>query len=169
MTCLRDRAWFLARAPEAITPALGSSALLTHGDRALLGIRSPRVSAYAGRAHLLGGVVERLDTGQFSPDVAGLLAHLQLELFEEAAVTQCDLSQEPGWPRLLAVVQEKVLSQPEAVWQWETESPLDSIGSRINTREHIGWLELSRKTPDDATWNQMTPVARYAWRIWSGQ
>ena len=169
VTCLRDRAWFLARAPEAITPALGSSALITHGDRALLGIRSPRVSAYASRAHLLGGVVERLDTGQFSPDVAGLVAHLRLELWEEAAVTSQELSSEPGWPRLLGVVQDKVLGQPEAVWQWEMRASLEAVGSRLHAREHSGWLALTRKTPDAATWNQMTPVARHAWRIWSTQ
>jgi hypothetical protein len=170
VTCIRDREWFKARAPQAATPALGNSVLLTHGDQALLGIRAPQVSAYGGRAHLLGGVLDLLRTERFPASAAGLVSHLLLELQEEAHLQPADLmSGNAGYPRLLGILRDEVLAQPEAAWQWETIVPLEEIGGRLDRAEHSGSLLLRRGRPDEGTWRRMTPVARYTWEAWSGR
>ena len=79
VTRLRDRDWFQAHAPHAITPALGNSILLTHAGRAVLGVRSPRVSAYAGHAHLIGGVVD-VEPAPTPTDARPLLHHILREI-----------------------------------------------------------------------------------------
>ena len=114
VTRLRDRAWFEAHAPGVSVGAMGNSTFLTRGDRALLGIRSPQVSAYARRAHLLGGVLELLGTEAFPATAGGMVAHLRMELREEGALGEDELAREG--PRLLGVVQDEFLAQPEAVW-----------------------------------------------------
>jgi hypothetical protein len=166
VTRLRDRAWFEDHAPAAMVLALGNSVLLTHGNRALLGIRSPQVSAYAGRAHLLGGVLDVLGTSEFPASNEGMIQHLWKELKEEAGVETQDLLSEG--PMLQAVVHENILGQPEAIWQWETRVSLDDIAHRIDRGEHASWLIVAGEAdPDEQTWLQMTPVARYSWRRWS--
>jgi hypothetical protein len=152
-----------------LTPALGNSVFLTHGHDALLGVRSPRVSAYPHRAHLLGGVLDLLGTAELPASVDGLVAHLRKELHEEAGVGESDLEPGGSWPRLYAVVRDEFLGQPEALWQWETRIPLDLIGARLEPSEHSAPLQLIRDVMDQATWNLMTPIARLCWQRWSGR
>jgi hypothetical protein len=168
VTRLRDRTWFERNAPAAQVLALGNSALLTAGDEALLGIRSARVSAYAGRAHLLGGVLELLGTPRFTANTNGIVAHLRAELQEEAGVTDNDLQPPGRWPRFLGIAEDQALAQPEAIWQWEVRTPLADIGRRLDPAEHEGWLLVHRGRMTDELWQRMTPVARYTWRTWSG-
>jgi hypothetical protein len=172
VTRLRDRAWFEVHAPQAMAPALGNSVLMTRGQHALLGIRSPNVSVYSGRAHLIGGVLDVLGTEENPPTIEGVIAHLRLELQEEAAVTEEDLEPRgapPAWPRLLGIAQDEWLGQPEAIWQWEVRTPLEDIRWRLEPGEHTGSLLLVRGQMTDEHWRQMTPVARHAWRTWSGE
>jgi hypothetical protein len=163
VTAMRDRAWFVQNAPEAIAPALGNSVLLTGGARALLGIRSRETSAYAGRAHLLGGVLDRLGNADFPASVEGLLAHLRLELSEEASLSAGDMV---GSPTLLAIGHDSFLGQPEAIWQWESAVELEEIAARLNVREHHDSVILEKGGVPTATREQMTPVARAAWEKW---
>lgn len=168
VTRLRDRAWFEAHAPEAKALALGNSALLTRGDEALLGLRSQRVSAYPGRLHMFGGVVEALGTPQLPASTQGLLKHLEVELQEEARLEPREL--EPSGPHLLSIALDEFLGQPEVVWQWETLIPLPKIAARLSAEEHAGHLIVRRGGGEmnDEIWRDMTPMAQQAWRVWSG-
>lgn len=163
VTAMRDRAWFAAHTPEAIVGALGNSVLLTRGGRALLGIRSKETSAYAGRAHLIGGVLDELGSAEFPASRAGVLAHLRLELEEEASVRAEDLV---GEPVFLGVVRDSFLSQPEAIWQWESAVELEEIAGRLNAQEHHGATVVGKGGVGEEVWAQMTPVARAAWGKW---
>jgi hypothetical protein len=165
VTTLRDRPWFQQHAPEALRPALGNSAFLTHHHRALLGIRSPRTSAYADRAHLIGGVLEPLNTAALPATPDGILTHLRQELHEELAITAADLS---GRPTLLFIVRDEFLAQPELVWHWELATDLETIAARLDPDEHHGHLLLTKDplTPDAHA--RMTPLARLAWDRWCG-
>jgi hypothetical protein len=160
VTVLRDRAWFLEHAPGVMMAGLGNSVLLTHGGEGLLGIRSPRVSAYAGRAHLIGGVLEELGTPGHPSTAEGIVAHLRREMMEEAGVTERDLC---GAPKLLAVVRDQVLAQPELIWQWELAVPVAEVGKRLGALEHSGWVSISEGNKA-VHWERMTPVARSAWQ-----
>ena len=163
VTAMRDRAWFVANAPQAIVGAFGNSVQLTRGTRMLLGIRSHETSAYAGRAHLLGGVLDLLGTPKFPASTEGLLAHLSLELDEEAALRADELI---GKPTLLAVVRDSFLAQPEAIWRWESAVELEEVAGRLNAHEHHGAVIVEKGSVPPATWEVMTPVAREAWRQW---
>jgi hypothetical protein len=74
VTALRDHAWFAANAPRAVVGALGVSALLWHGEHCLLGVRSQKVSAYPGMAHIFGGVLEELAVPDRPANAAGFAA-----------------------------------------------------------------------------------------------
>jgi hypothetical protein len=166
ITRLRDAAWFEAHARTMLTRALGNSALLTHGSNALLGIRSPRVSCYPGRAHLIGGVLDEIGV-QERASVQGLLGHLLRELLEEARVGLADLAPRNNWPRLLGIFEDRALGQPEAIWHWETRTPLLEIAGRIDPDEHSGYLLLGRGAATASELEQLTPLARVAYRAWS--
>jgi hypothetical protein len=164
VTRVRDRPWFEAHAPHDMALALGNSALLTHGHQALLGLRSDRVSAYAGRLHMFGGVLEALDTPHFPASTEGLLAHLRLELHEEARLTPAEL--EDTGPRVLGIAHDDFLGQPEIFWQWETRIDLHQVAARLDASEHAGSRILGRQDMTDHLWQQLTPVTRQAWLVW---
>jgi len=161
VSTLRDRMWFMANEPAAMVAATGNSVLITQGDGAILGVRSRRVSAYAGRAHLFGGVLDLLSGGGRS--AAGLVEHLERELREELSLIREELV---GEPRLLAVVRDEFLMQPELIWQWETHAALADVAQRVDPHEHDGVVMLGRERPGAEVWAQMTPVARAAWLGW---
>jgi hypothetical protein len=163
VTVCRDRDWFLKHEPDALRPTLGNSMLLTHKGAAMLGVRSDRVSAYARRAHLVGGMMERLGTERFPASIVGILKHLRLELSEEAALETRELAPEP---RLLGVVRDEILGQPDLVWQWETRIPLEEVAGRLDREEHTAAVLLGKSDIPPGTWEQMTPVARTAWTLW---
>lgn len=137
VTTLRDRAWFEQHCPTAVTPALGNSILLTHGPTAYLGVRSKAVAAYPLWAHLFGGVLDwpahRGNTGVV------LLEHLYAELNEELGIG-------PNWltapPRVLALLRDPVLAQPELVWHGELKAPLELPGGALNPDEHNAILAV---------------------------
>ena len=131
VTTLRDRAWFEQHCPAAVTPALGNSILLTHGSVAYLGVRSKAVAAYPKRAHLFGGVLDWPKYHGNTGDV--LLEHLYLELNEELGIG-------PNWltapPRVLGLLRDRALAQPELVWHGELNQPLQVHGNALNAQEH---------------------------------
>lgn len=154
VTTLRDHAWYAAHAPAACAPALGNSVLLTFGDAAVLGVRSAHVSAYAGYAHLFGGVLDA--TPNDGGGSAILLRHLLQELREEAGLGPEELI---GRPRLLALARDPALRQPELIWHWELAVPPQVLAGRLDRREHDHLLILPR---DAARHVPLTPVAQAA-------
>lgn len=167
VTCLRDRPWFERHAPEAVAEALGNSVLLTHGDRALLGMRSQGVSAYPGRAHLIGGVAELLGSEKFPARTEGLLEHLKLELHEEAGVDPRHLATDG--PLMAGLARDPFLNQPELFWQWETTVELEQIAGRLDPAEHSGAVLIDRHSLAKALSGNLTPVARGAVSVWAQQ
>ncbi|HUO10295.1 MAG TPA: hypothetical protein VM008_18455 [Phycisphaerae bacterium] len=163
VTVMRDREWFLRNAPEVMAFALGNSVLLTRGDRALLGVRSEGTSAYAGRAHVIGGVLEQLGTAELPASVAGVLTHLRREMQEEANLRDGDVV---GEPMLLALARDSFLAQPEMIWQWEVAVELEEVVRRLDAHEHHGAVLVEKGGVAGGTWELMTPVAREAWRLW---
>lgn len=168
ITRMRDRLWFEAHAAAAMVRALGNSVLLTNGDQALVGIRSGKVSAYPHRGHLIGGVLEELGTGKHPASVEGIIAHLLLELREEAGVLEDELAPRGEWPRLLAIAEDHFLGQPEAVWRWETRVPLERIARALESGEHAGSQILARGNLPEEVREKLTPMTRLAWGIWAG-
>ncbi len=164
VTALRDHAWFAGRAPAAICAALGNSGLIAYGQQCVLGIRSSNVAAYAGKAHVFGGVLEQLDTSDYPASPEGLLAHLRCELQEELDLTAPDLA---GQPRLLAMVYDQTLHQPELLWHWELQNPIATILHRLNQDEHTGHLILHCNDALKASEKSLTPGALFAFQAWS--
>jgi hypothetical protein len=167
-TCLRDRTWFQTHAPEAMVEALGNSALVTRGKQALLALRAPGVSAYPGRWHLIGGVVDGLDTPKFPAARSGLEAHLRQELSEELNLSIPELRPAP-WPRPLALARDEFLSQPELFWQWDLRVPLESVIQNLDPAEHSDAKILRKNDMTPDLFEQLTPVARLAWQMWCDQ
>ena len=167
-TRLRARSWFETHAPEALVEALGNSAFLTRKNQALLAFRAPGVSAYANRWHQIGGVVETLDTPRFPASRDGLIAHLRQELSEELGITPADTCPAP-WPRPLALARDEFLSQPELCWQWELTTPLESLLQRLDPAEHTAARILRPQDMTPALFQQLTPVARLTWTMWTSQ
>jgi hypothetical protein len=163
VTALRDHAWFAANAPQAVVGALGVSALLWHGDRCVLGVRSPKVSAYPGMAHIFGGVLEELGTPDRPANVDGLLAHLRQELAEELGLGAADLI---GVPQVLMLARDHVLHQPELVWQWQLAGPIEAVLDRLDADEHSAPLIVDTHTPLDLVRPVLTPSTRLAIERW---
>ncbi len=168
VTRVRDRKWFEQNAPDAMARALGNSVLLTRGGEAVLGIRSEKVGVYPHRAHLIGGVLERLGSAEFPASAEGLIAHLLKELHEEAGVEKAELATRGEWPRLLALAEDPFLGQPEAVWQWEMRAEPAEIARRLANEggEHTAAAIVRRGEQDAALRERMTPMARWAVEFW---
>jgi hypothetical protein len=122
VTTLRDRDWFERHCPAAITPALGNSIFLTFENTAYLGLRSHAVAAYPGKAHLFGGVLDWPGNQATGPEA--LLAHLYRELHEELGLMPEALT---APPRLLALLRDPFLMQPELVWHGTIKEPLTTL------------------------------------------
>ncbi|MGC9260556.1 MAG: hypothetical protein ACP5I8_10855 [Phycisphaerae bacterium] len=137
ITTQRDRAWFTLHAPTAMTPALGNSILLTHGNTAYLGVRSTTVAAYPRWAHLFGGVLDW--PAQRNNGSQALSDHLYRELEEELGIS-ADAFGAP--PQALAVLRDPELGQPELVWHGELIAPLELCGKALDAREHDAILAV---------------------------
>lgn len=131
VTTLRDRAWFEVNFPSAITPALGNSILLTHGDTVYLGVRSNQVAAYPHWAHLFGGVLDWPTRWNNGAEI--LMEHLYKELEEELGLASDNLA---APPTVLALMRDPVLAQPELVWHGELKQPLAQCTDALNAQEH---------------------------------
>jgi hypothetical protein len=163
ISCLRDHAWFTQHAPGQIVRGLGNTVLLTTQTHAIFGVRSASVATYAGRAHLIGGVVDALDTPTYPASTAGLIAHLTTELREEVSLDPADLAPHPT---LLGIFEDAALHQPELLWHWPLRISLDTLRARlVNVAEHDRLLLLDRAaTPVDLA--DLTPLARAGWERW---
>lgn len=140
VTTLRDRPWFQQHAPQLISPVLGNSILLTYQGQALLGLRSPKVSAYPHRAHVIGGVFDRLLPPGQTTDATPILDHLYTEMHEEVGISPHDLA---ATPRLLGLFRDPALAQPELLWHAELSTPPQTFISRHQDPEHSRLLLIS--------------------------
>lgn len=153
VTTLRYYDLFARAFPVNITPALGNSVLLTCGNHLLLGVRSSLVAAYPGRAHLFGGVLEppAHETGNHSLNNSSvhathpLLDHLRRELHEELHLFPTDLI---GTPRVMLLVQDLFLHQPELIWHWEISERFLQCGTpgkqAMDRHEHERIIQVKR-------------------------
>jgi hypothetical protein len=155
-TCVRDHDWFAKNAPEALSRALGNSALLTHKDNAYLGVRSKTAAIYPRLAHVFGGVPEYEGNEKKTMATADIMNHLSRELAEEAGLSSSDFASPPV---LLGLFYETNLRQPELVWQWELKSPLNNAAAD----EHDGIRVVSRSVKDAVG---LTPLASAAIERW---
>jgi hypothetical protein len=157
VTAMRDRAWFLVNAPDAISPALGNSILLTIDQRAILGVRSQAVAAYPGRVHLFGGVLDAPEVAGHPLDTDFLLRHLFQELHEELQVLPEHFLTPP---RVLAVLRDDFLGQPELAWYAALKGPIDTLLGSLNTEEHDQYALLDLAQPTTSPCLNLTPVAQ---------
>ncbi len=156
VTTLRDRAWFEVNSPAAMTPALGNSILLTHGDMAYLGVRSNRVAAYPHWAHLFGGVLDW--PTHWNNRAEMLLEHLYKELEEELGLARDDLA---APPYVLALMRDPILAQPELVWRGKLKHPLTVRTHALSADEHDAILAVPMAAVLTAS-PPATPVSRAA-------
>jgi hypothetical protein len=136
--------------------------LLTFGDQAILGLRSTNVAAYPEKAHLFGGVLERLDERPEGTTTAGVLGHLKKELQEELKLEERDFV---GPPVALALVKDNFLAQPELIWHQEINIPPEHLEAQLNLTEHTG-LVVVNKGQQVETSQGYTPAAVNAVRRW---
>ncbi len=158
VTCVCDHPWFLSNAPQAIHEALGNSMLLTQGDNVVLGVRSNSVASYRGYAHVFGGVLEPPAEGA-AVDIACILDHLQSELLQEIDLSLQALKHPP---KLIALLLDHQLHQPELVWWGELAA--GNAEHEVAFEEHDQLLTLPLQTVltiGDPT-IPLTPVARSA-------
>lgn len=162
VTVLRDREWFTAHAPEAMAPVLGNSILLTHRGQALLGMRSAKVSAYPNVAHLFGGVFDIVRPVGADDDPTALRKHLEKELKEEAGLGPQELATEP---RVLGLLRDPALLQPELVWQAELAVDPHGWARHPPDEEHTRLLAIPLEALCAGAGPAITPVAWEACRL----
>ncbi len=172
VTTLRHNGFFLRHFPDSIAPALGNSILLTCGTQALLGVRSRRVAAYPGHAHLIGGVLD-CRSGEVEktagPGAQVLRDHLLAEIHEEVGLDAADLARPP---QVLLLVQDTVLNQPELIWHGEiSEQSMNQAmqpSDAEDRHEHERMLTLSIAAAAEKTDMPLTPAARRAITMLAG-
>jgi hypothetical protein len=138
---------------------LGTSAVVLSADgHLILGRRSPSMALYPGRVHPFGGCVE----GGARSDV---LAETARELAEEVGLHAddlCDL-------RLLAVVRDHALAQPEALCLATTRLDRATTLSRLDAAEHSSaWSVPAQPAAVLAALSDptLTPVAHSQLAAW---
>lgn len=132
--------------PHSAAKPLGLSAALVSADRKLLiGRRSPNVAYHPNCLHPFAGNVEPHEA--HDPFLT-----LYRELLEELSLTP-DLLLDP---RLLAVIEDPALRQPEIVMSVRTPLTAEQVRARLDPQEHTALvaLPLGHNAPDEAT----TPV-----------
>lgn len=137
-TNCRHPQWADEHGRQAMADPIGTSVILRSGDGVLVfGRRSQRVALYPGRVHPFGGTMEPPTHGA-PPDP---LAEMRRELAEEIGITGgdvCDL-------RIIGVIEDLRLRQPELIYAAQTALPAAAIAARLDLHEHTAcWL-----LPDD--------------------
>lgn len=170
VTTIRERSWFAANAPELILPGLGNSVLLvTQDNQVVFGVRSHKVAAHSGKAHVFGGVLDDLGVPwrpSYHANIDGLIQHLRNELLEELFIQELELV---GQPQLLGLFRDRALMQPELTWRWITQVGIDELKRRVADSEHASLLTLpfysaaTAEQKSHAT-DTLTPLALAAWK-----
>ncbi len=158
VTCVRDHPWFKANAPEALHEALGNSLLLTHGNHVVLGVRSDSVASYRGYAHVFGGVLEP-PAADAAADGSFILDHLQRELLQEIGLSLQALKHPP---KLIALLRDHQLHQPELVWWGELAPGNAKYDVAFEEHDQLLTLPLQDALITGEPAIPLTPVARAA-------
>jgi 8-oxo-dGTP pyrophosphatase MutT (NUDIX family) len=154
-TNARHPGWADLHGPQVMAAAVGTSVVLCSSDgRLVFGRRSQRVALYPGCAHPFGGTMEPPPDGS-PPD---LLGEMRRELHEEVGITASDLAD----LRVIALVEDRRLRQPELVYAARTHLSSNAITARLDAEEHTAcWSLPDERTAIDAVFTQrqaVTPV-----------
>lgn len=121
---------------EAFANPVGlSAALVTSDDYLLFGRRTANVAYYPNRTHPFAGSLEPTDATPF--------AGIHRELAEELSLTPAELHS----PRLLGIVSDDTLQQPELIIQIHTHKTLADLSSSLDPAEHHQLYSIPT-TPD---------------------
>ena len=122
--------------PEALSNALGvSAAVCTSDGFVLLGRRSQKVAAFAGRVHAIGGMVEAAPPGRPAAHPSDAIAR---ELEEELGIcsgeVQCNVC--------LGIIRDRHILQPEMVFDIRVSAGADRLRRFTPTAQHQEHSEL---------------------------
>ena len=151
----RHPQWADEHGRQAMADPVGTSVALRSSDGVLVfGRRSARVALYPGFAHPFGGTMEPPQDG--SP--VDLLGEMRRELSEEAGITRADLTD----LRVIALIEDRRLRQPELVYAAQTRLTAAAINQRLDLHEHTGCWMLADERRDIeamlASGEAITPV-----------
>lgn len=126
-TNLRQAARTVSLGQDHLADPLGVSMLLiTHDGYLVLGLRNRRVAHFAGWIHMIGGMVERQDEnddGSFA-----LFSAIFREASEELMIESHELEQ----ARVIGLVRDQSILQPELVFEASLSMSRDELQSRFD-------------------------------------
>jgi 8-oxo-dGTP pyrophosphatase MutT (NUDIX family) len=130
----RHPQWADAHGRQVMADPIGTSVVLRSSDGVLVfGRRSQRVALYPGFVHPFGGTMEPPADGA-PPDP---LAEMRRELAEEIGILDGDLDD----LRIIGVIEDRRLRQPELIYAARTVLPAAAISARLDLHEHSAcWL-----------------------------
>ena len=154
-TNCRHPQWADELGRQAMADPIGTSVILRSGDGVLVfGRRSQRVALYPGCVHPFGGTMEPPADGA-APDP---LAEMRRELAEEIGILAGDLSD----LRIIGVIEDRRLRQPELIYAARTVLTAATIAARLDLHEHTAcWLLPDEQARIDAVFTgaeAITPV-----------
>lgn len=137
--------WAEHYGPQVMANPVGTSVALVSADGQLVfGRRSAAVALYPGFAHPFGGTME--PTIDDAP--VDLLEEIRRELREEAGISRHDLTD----LRIIALIEDLHLRQPELVYAARTSLTASEIAERLDRHEHTAcWLLPDQRQAIDGT------------------
>lgn len=159
----RHPQWADEHGRQVMADPVGTSAILLSCDGFLVfGRRSQRVALYPGFVHPFGGTLE--------PPAAGAaidpLAEMRRELLEEAGIQSDDIAD----LRIIAVMEDRHLRQPELLYAARTTLSAATIVQRLDRHEHTGcWMLPDEQHHIEAVLNggeTITPILAGALLAW---
>jgi 8-oxo-dGTP pyrophosphatase MutT (NUDIX family) len=148
----RHPQWADDYGPQVMANPVGTSVALRSADGMLMfGRRSQRVALYPGFAHPFGGTME--------PTIDGtpldVLGEMRRELEEEAGITRTDLTD----LRVIALIEDRHLRQPELVYAARSTLTSDEIAARLDAQEHTAcWLLPDEQGAIEAVLSGAEPI-----------
>lgn len=146
--------------PAAMANPLGvSCALVSADDYLMLGRRNRRVAYYPLRIHPFAGALEPAEP-------MDIFAEVRRELDEELSLK----AEELGAMRVLGLVEDRLIRQPELVVLVEAMLPREQIERRLNDQEHEGSCALASQPDALASLidheSELTPVGTGTVALW---
>jgi hypothetical protein len=143
--------------PQRADPVGLSVALESADGMLLLGRRNERVAYYPSRIHPFAGAME-------PDDAADVFAGAMRELKEELSLAPAEVD----GMRLVAIVADRQLRQPELIFLAKTTRTRDEIEQRLDLTEHRGLVAIRADGLDAALADesQWTPVGVATATFW---
>jgi hypothetical protein len=150
--------------PQVMANSVGVSPALETADGFLMfGRRNREVAYYPTRVHPFAGCLEPGDAaGGAAPD---LFAAVRRELAEELRLKDADLE----LVRMIGIVEDVRLRQPELIFRVKTCLSRQQIESQLERAEHNGVVSIAATADDVATAMRdpaLTPVAVASLLLW---